>query len=314
LSQIGKASDQAAAHIDDEIINLVENNNLENKNSNSQNDKNTLIKFFDEFFQKFKNIDFNGLEQGYSIGFCLGNFIYNLDSFKKSPGKSNAITLVSLALACGLPLIKIFPKIQSFLSDNLKNTNINLGMILNGLNILYAVTFECISIIRFHYKYKKKWKFTLQYSLKRTIKLGISFSFSILGGLTSKLVDAGVYVFLGISLGPYVTVIIGIVGGIAFGYLGKKVGDKISEQFLGKDEFKLVSSNLYLIYIPLKYRLKGNNPYLSWNKTHLCSKVKSYIIECIINGVDIVMRVINIPNDVFELQECLGYEIDEKQY
>jgi hypothetical protein len=187
-------------------------------------------------------------------------------------------------------------------------------MILNGLNILYAVTFECISIIRFHYKYKKKWKLTLKYSLKRTIKLGISCSFSILGGLTSKLIAGGIPFFLGISLGPFVTVVIGLVGGIAFGYLGKIISDKISDHLFGKDEFKLLSANLYLIYIPLKYRLKGNNPYLSWNKTHLCSNVKSYIIECIINGVDIAMRVINIPNDVFELQECLGYEIDEKQY
>ena len=103
--------------------------------------------------------------------------------------------------------------------------------------------------------------------------------------------------------------IIGLLGGIVFGALGTYAGNYLADKAFGKDEFVLTSANLYYKYIPEKYRKKGNNPHLKWNDTYLCSNVKSYIIECIVNEVDIIMRVMNIPNNIFELEECLGYEV-----
>ena len=94
--------------------------------------------------------------------------------------------------------------------------------------------------------------------------------------------------------------------------LGSKCANIISDGIFGKDEFVLSSPNLYYRYIPDRYRIRGNNPRLNWNKTYLWATVKSYIIECIINDADTAMRVINIPNTVYELDECLGYEIKEE--
>jgi hypothetical protein len=74
--------DQIGAHLDDEIPNLIE----EYKGSNQNLDeKNSIAKFFDKHLEK-ANIDM--LENGYSIGFCIGSFIANLESFEKSPTSS----------------------------------------------------------------------------------------------------------------------------------------------------------------------------------------------------------------------------------
>ncbi len=110
----------------------------------------------------------------------------------------------------------------------------------------------------------------------------------------------------------FVTIITGLLAGKYFlENLEIKITNKIDDALIGKEEFVLSSANLYYRYIPDKYRKRGNNPHLKWNKTYLCATVKSYIIECIINLVETAMRVINIPNTVYELNECLGYEINE---
>jgi hypothetical protein len=110
----------------------------------------------------------------------------------------------------------------------------------------------------------------------------------------------------------FVTIITGLLAGKYFlENLEIKITNKIDDALIGKEEFVLSSANLYYRYIPDRYRKRGNNPHLKWNKTYLCATVKSFIIECIINEVETAMRVINIPNTVYELNECLGYEINE---
>ncbi len=110
----------------------------------------------------------------------------------------------------------------------------------------------------------------------------------------------------------FVTIITGLLAGKYFlENLEIKITNKIDDALIGKEEFVLSSANLYYRYIPDKYRKRGNNPHLKWNKTYLCATVKSFIIECIINEVETAMRVINIPNTIYELNECLGYEINE---
>ena len=183
-------------------------------------------------------------------------------------------------------------------------------MTLNGLNILWSVGVGLFSIFKFHYDHHKRWKLTLYYAGKLVLKVGISIGFSIIGNLTGKSIALGIAIFTGVTLGPFATIVLGLLGGIAFGALGNKIGNKIADKKFGKDEFILSSANLYYKYIPEKYRKEGNNPHLKWNKTYLCADVKSYIIECIVNDIETVMRVINIPNDIFELEECLGYGIN----
>ena len=88
----------------------------------------------------------------------------------------------------------------------------------------------------------------------------------------------------------------------------------MSDKLWGKDEFVLKSDHLYFKYIPLKYRKRYYNPNLKWNKTYLSTNVKSYVIECIIDETDLIMLLINIPKDVYEIDECLGFNKNNNNY
>ena len=232
----------------------------------------------------------------------------------KAPTSAKAFSLASLALGCGLPLIKMIPKIKFIIGVDILNTKLNVGMLLNGLNILWGIGVGAFSIFKFHYEHHKRWKITGLYTAKLVLKTGIAIGFSILGNLACKAACLGIIILVGGPVSPFVTVVVGILGGILFGVLGNYVGNKLTDKIMGKDEFILTSANLYYKYIPQKYRKRGNNPHLQWNKTYLCADVKSYIIECIINDVDTAMRVINIPNNIFELEECLGYELNQNYH
>ena len=302
---IGKSSNQIGAHIDDEIPNIID----DFKDSN--NKKSKITEFFESFNEKFKELKCETLDNSYSIGYCIGSFLTNIDSFIKAPTSSKAFSIASLALGCGLPLIKLIPKIKFIIGVEILNTNINVGMALNGLNILWAIGVESFSIFKFHFEHHKKWNLTAKYLGKHLIKYCICIGFSVIGNLTCKAILLGITIFTGTVLGPFTVIMIGILGGAAFGALGNYVGNCIADKIMGKDQFILSSANLYYKYIPEKYRRRGNNPNLKWNKTYLCSNVKSYIIECIVNDVDTIMRVMNIPNNIFELEECLGYEVSQ---
>lgn len=286
-----KGNNEAIKNIDDEIPNMI-------------NKKNKIKEFFKDMLKKLDNKQF---DQSYSIGICIGNFIANYNYFIKAPSSGKAITLASLALAIGLPAIKLIPKIKKSILKNklfsLGRYNINVSTILNGLNILYAVTFELYSIFSFSQSHKAN--ITLKYFGKRMINLAVGVGFSFLGNVLGKLAIHGVTVVVGISVGPLVTIVFGILSGVACGYLGSKVGNKISEMAF-EEKFVLTSKHLYFKYIPMKYRKKHCNPGLQWNKTFLGANVKSYIIECIINDVDIIMLLMNIPKDVYEIEECLS--------
>ena len=192
--------------------------------------------------------------------------------------------------------------------DKIITSNLNVSNIFNGFIILYAVGYEIFSIFSFHYRYKRRGNLTLKYFLKRAINLGVSISFSIIGNLAVKASLVGLKIFLGVAIGPFATFFCGLIGAVAVGIAGKALANYISDKVFGKDQFILTSAHLYYKYIPDKYRELGNNPHLKWNKTYLCDNVKSYIIECIVNEEDVIMRVMNIPRDVYELPECLGYE------
>lgn len=269
------------------------------------------MKFFDK---QLKDVKIQLIDNSYSIGFCIGNFLANFESFKNAPTSAKAFSLASLALGCGLPFIKSIPQIKFLIGKEIVNSSLNFEMISNGLNILWSVGVAAYSIFKFHYKYQKRWKLTLLYSAKLSLKIGITIGFSILGNLAAKSIIAGISIIVGVSISPLVTFIIGALGGIVFGYLGTKAANKIADGIFGKYEFVLSSADLYYRYIPDRYRIRGNNPHLKWNKTYLYATVKSYIIECIINVVETAMRVINIPNNVYELNECLGYEINESYH
>ena len=317
LNMIGKSGFQNAGHVDDELPNVLKEfkNNLyskylkiigkkyifEKKNNtiNIDDELPTHISNKKEIIKLIKEINFYA---GYSIGFCLGNFLTEFESFLSAPKETKIISLVSLTLAIGPQFIKIYPNLMSFLKSNYL-TITNLGLIFDGLNVLYALVFESLSIYNFSQSHKNN--ITFKYGVKRGVKLVIGIGISFLGGLALK----GIIILIGVSVAPWATIIIGIIGGAIIGFAGKKIIDKIfdNEKVFGKDEFILTSANLYYKYIPKKYRIKGNNPQLRWNKTYLCSNVKSYIIECVVNDVELTMRVMNIPKNVYKLPECLGY-------
>ena len=285
-----KENNEVIKNIDDEIPNII-------------NEKNKIKEFLKDILKKLDNKQY---DQSYSIGICFGNFIANYDSFIKAPSSGKTITLASLALAIGLPAIKLIPKIKDCIKTklfSLGSHNINVSTMLNGLNILYAVALESYSIFSFYQSHKAN--VTLKYFGKRMINLSVGVGFSFLGNVLGKLAIHGVTVLFGISVGPLVTIVFGILSGIGCGYLGSYVGNKISEMVF-EEKFVLTSKHLYFKYIPIKYRKKHCNPGLQWNKTYLGTNVKSYIIECIINDVEIIMLLMNIPKDVYEIEECLS--------
>ena len=119
---IGNSTEQIGAHLDDEVPNLLD----DCKNSSKNKIDSKIIDFFEN---KLKNIDIQTLDNCYSIGYCLGSFLTNLESFMKAPTSSKAFSLASLALGCGLPLIKLIPKIKFIIGIDIINSNLNVGMV-----------------------------------------------------------------------------------------------------------------------------------------------------------------------------------------
>ena len=264
------------------------------------------------------NVDTEIFDNNFSIGYCIGNFLANFGSFKKAPTREKVLNIVYSLFACGPHIIKLliknYPKIKSIIENNtfnLGNISIDAVMALEGLNILISLSVEFYYVIKYQYQYQK-WKSSLLYLGKRTTKIVTGVGFSVIGNLITKAVISGFIVLTGISVTPFVTITLQYFGGGICGYLGKNVGNYLGERIFGKDEFKLTSAHIYYKYIPKKYRECGNNPHLAWDKSHLCANVKSYIIECIINDTETQMRIINIPNNIFELPECLGCDCDNE--
>ena len=88
------------------------------------------------------DLDNKTFDQSYSIGICLGNFFnffYNWDAFWNAPMKEKILNISTLALAIGLPAIKLIPQMKKYIKTKLftlGNYNINISTVLNGLNIL----------------------------------------------------------------------------------------------------------------------------------------------------------------------------------
>ena len=314
-----KDSNESMIHVDDEVKNMLDNKN-KNKDSNESmihvddevanmiSDENSIKKYFKNLLKKYDN----NYEQCYSIGVCIGNFIYNFDSFKKAPTLTKLKDLASLALAIALPVIKLFPKLVDYIENHpptIGKNIINISNILNGLNVLHAAYFEG-SLIYF-FSVEHKFNITCYYTMKRCFKLLTGVGCSVLGNFLGNLAIQGIKVFFGASMGPMATIVLFIlpigIGALA-GHFGTKASDKLGDKTFGKDELLLTSDHLYYKYIPAKYRKKYCNPNLKWNKTYLCNNVKSYIIECVINGAELIMLIMNIPKDVYEIDECLECE------
>ena len=69
-------------------------------------------KILDFFKNELKDLNSNDFNNNYSIGYCLGNFLCNFEAYVKAPTSEKVFSLVSLALGCGLPIIKLIPKIK----------------------------------------------------------------------------------------------------------------------------------------------------------------------------------------------------------
>ena len=88
-----KDSNESPIHIDDEIPDMIKGrklitNILKNIFKPSNDKENKIIKFFKCLMKKLDNKQF---DCSYSIGICLGNFLYNYDSFCNAPTKDNLL-------------------------------------------------------------------------------------------------------------------------------------------------------------------------------------------------------------------------------
>ena len=83
---------------------------------------------------------------------------------------------------------------------------------------------------------------------------------------------------LGFVAGPGALIIGGLVG-LAFGYIGGKICNKINEKEV-KRELMFYSDSLYFKYVPRKYR-EYAIPVMKWK--NLPIETKSFVIELIFN-------------------------------
>ena len=130
-------------------------------------------------------------------------------------------------------------------------------------------------------------------------KKGLALAADIACSAISQAVSMKIALALGFVAGPGAIIIGGLVG-IAFGFIGAKVANKINEKET-KRQLLFYSDSLYFKYVPKKYR-EYAIPTLKWRDPPLESK--SFAIELIVNenGKDPHWVVINIPAKPKEME------------
>ena len=103
LNKLVNKNNETAIHVDDEIPNMFSK-------------ENRFKKFFRDLLKKLDNKTF---DQSYSIGICLGNFFYNWVAFWKAPMKEKILNISTLALAIGLPAIKLIPQMKKYIKNKI---------------------------------------------------------------------------------------------------------------------------------------------------------------------------------------------------
>ena len=231
----------------------------------------------------------SGAVEANMVGNIIGHFIANYDQFKKADLDNKKIMIRDAALPIASLLgRKIIGAIPVF-----KNTC--LGSIFRNGFIIVSVFELCRNVFDVFFSDV----LTTGEKIKIVAKKGLALAADIACSAISQAVSMKIALALGFVAGPGAIIIGGLVG-IAFGFIGAKVANKINEKET-KRQLLFYSDTLYFKYVPKKYR-EYAIPTLKWRDPPLESK--SFAIELIVNenGKDPHWVVINIPAKPKEME------------
>ena len=231
----------------------------------------------------------SGAIEANMVGNALGHFLANYDEFKKAD-YNNKIKIIRDAAIPFASLVgrKIIGAIPIF-----KNTV--LGSIFRNGFIVISIFELCRSV----YDVFFSDVLTTGEKVGLVLKKGAAVAADIACAGLGQVVGMKLALALGVVAGPG-AIIIGGLAGLAFGYIGAKITQKINEKDI-KRELLFYSDSLYFKYVPKKYR-EYAIPTLKWRDPPLESK--SFAIELIVNedGKRPAWVIINIPAKPKEME------------
>ena len=264
----------------------VQNAKKNNKNIIS---KNEVKKSIDLKENKIKYKQSGAIEANI-VGNILGHFFANYSKFKKAEIGEKANMIFFQAI---IPITSFLGKKKLGSLPIFKNTV--LGSIFRNGFIVLGIFELCRSI------YDVFFSDVLTTGEKITIfgkkVLGVAADIACAG--IGQAVGMKLALCLGFVVGPG-AIIIGGIAGLAFGFIGGKIVEKLNEEE-EKREIIFYSDSLYFKYIPKKYR-EFCIPTMKWKNSPLASK--SFAIELIVDedGQNPNWLVINIPAKPKEME------------
>ena len=224
----------------------------------------------------------SGAIEANMVGNAIGHFIANFDQFKKADFNNKIKILQDSAIPfASLVGKKIIGAIPVFKNTCLKSIFRNGFIVISIFELcrnVYDVFFSDV--------------LTTGEKIGIVLKKGAALAADIGCAAIGQAVGMKIALAFGVVAGPG-AIIIGGLAGIAFGFIGAKITQKINEKET-KRELLFYSDSLYFKYIPKKYR-EYAIPTLKWRDAPLESK--SFAIELIVNedGKNPNWVIINIP-------------------
>ena len=266
-------------------------NKIQNAKKDNQNiiSKNEIKKSIDLKDNKIKYKQSGAIEANI-VGNILGHFFVNYSKFKKAEIGEKANMIIYDAI---IPIASFLGKKELDSLPIFKNTV--LGSIFRNGFIVYNLFELCRSV------YDVFFSDVLTTGEKFTIiakkALGIAADIACAG--ISQVAGMKLALCLGFVAGPGAIIMGGLVG-LAFGFIGGKIVEKLNEKEENR-EIIFYSTSLYFKYIPKKYR-EFCIPTMKWKNSPLASK--SFAIELIVNedGKNPYWLVINIPAKPKEME------------
>ena len=231
----------------------------------------------------------SGAIEANMVGNALGHFLANIDQFIKADKENkqkmileSAVPLLSLA---GKKIIGAIPVFKNTILGSIFRNGFIVVSIFELCRNVYDIFFSDV--------------LTVEEKFGIVIKKGLGVAVDIACAGLGQAVGMKIALCLGFVAGPG-ALIVGGLAGLAFGYIGAKVSNKINEKEV-KRELMFYSDSLYFKYVPRKFR-EYAIPIMKWKNPPI--ETKSFAIELIINedGKNPSWLVINIPAKPKEME------------
>ena len=267
-------------------MNKVQNAKKDNNNIISKDDVKKSIDL-KENKMKYKQ---SGAIEANIVGNILGHFLANYSKFKKAEKGEKANMIIYDAI---IPIASFLGKRKLSSLPIFKNTV--LGSIFRNGFIVLGIFELCRSVYDVFFSDVLTTYEKIEIFGKKALGVGADITCAGIG----QAVGMKLALCLGFVAGPGAIIVGGLVG-LAFGYIGGKIVEKLNEKEDNK-EIIFYSDSLYFKYIPKKYR-EFCIPTMKWKNLPLASK--SFAIELIVDedGKNPYWLVINIPAKPKEME------------